>query len=338
MTTLHRWLATGSALLAWGSVSGASAQLLSHTQVSTQTSLAVTCTEPGCDCVVNGVARLCPGTDVQNYDSGSLPGPTSHAYSPTASGQLIGFDSHSSVNAEVDGSATFGTLHSYSSGSASAGGLYALAGGLVSPTTSNAYTSTSFDDQLTVTGPPGQSIAITFTHVVSALTTLSVGTGSGVDPCLANAAGTVQLNANLIAFSLTTSASGQAPFARSGRLGGVDGGCDPLHDVVGSPIQSFTLTLQAGETVNFGQILQTTSSTRMDGGLGGPGHPNRVLDVLSTLDAGSSGKLYIDVLTPGGGYTTASGTVYRTPEPGILAGLIPSLLGVATLARRRRRI
>lgn len=306
------------------------------TNIATQTSIGVSCSEPGCDCFVNGVPTTCPGTDVENFDSGTVAGPSSHAYAPFVSGHFIGFDANTDVDAAVNGSADFGTLHAYSSASALASGSYVLAGGLAISTTGWASTSTNFSDRLTLTGPPGLPVSITFTQSVSTLTSTYVSTGTGTDPCLANGASTIRLNSSIGASSLFTSDFGVDSFSRAGSVGGVGSGCVALHDT-GSPYGSITLNLHVGDMVNFYQSLQTFAEIRLDGGLGAPTNPNRALEADSVLDASNTAKLYIDVLTPGASYTTASGTVYRTPEPSLALGLPAGILVLISLSGARRR-
>lgn len=304
-----------------------------YTNVTTQTSISTSCVEPSCDCFSNGTPVICPGGNVENFDSGNAAGPTSHSYSPTVSGQFVGIDSHTNVAANVDGNATYPTLHAFASGSSVSGGAYVLAGGLAIPGTSHAYTQTLMQDQLTLIGAPGAAISITFTQVISIFTSMVVGTGSGVDPCLANASAYVLLNGSLNANSVFTDDSASAPFSRFGRVGGTSGGCLPLQGT-GSPIRSVTLSLHTGDKINFNQVLQTQITAQTNGGLGLPTNPNRVLDASATLDASHSARLYIDVTTPGASYSAVSGTIYPAPEPGSVSSLAA---GFALLAARMRR-
>jgi hypothetical protein len=46
--------------------------------IQTQTSIGVSCTEPGCDCFVDGVSKICPGMDEENFDNGIVT--SSHVY------------------------------------------------------------------------------------------------------------------------------------------------------------------------------------------------------------------------------------------------------------------
>jgi hypothetical protein len=294
-----------------------------------QTSLSVSCNEPGCHCFdPSGLPIVCIHN--RNFDSGELAIPTSDLHSADVMGELVGFDSQTVSEGSLRGDAAFGTLSALVEGSNVAGGAYVLAGGLAISGNSTLHVSTEFADQLTVFGPaPGAAVSLAFTQSITSSESASVGSGSGVDPCLANGQATVLLNASLIVFAPLAAVGDLTQFARFGSA------CNPFQNT-GSPVAGFTLNLHDGDLVNVGQNLVLDVSSSINGGLGPPSNPNRVLDAAVLLDASTTAKLFVQVLTPGASYTSASGTVYPVPEPG---GALPAPVALAAalgLALRRR--
>lgn len=311
-----------------------SAAQLSHTNVSTQTSLSVACAEPECDCFVDGSPSACPAADLQRFDSGNLADPTSQVHTPMILGQFAGLDARSSFEANVTGSAHFGVLRAFSSSSALAAGADVLAGGVAIGGTVGATTSTSFEDRLTILGPAGLRVALVLTQVVFATTLTSVEGEPGIDPCLANASADVLLHASLVASGPRAGASGSAQFTRHGRVGAAGGGCLALGDT-GSPFGVVVLDLQVGDQITIAHSLDVTSAVQLDGGLGSPTNPERALAVSTLIDAYNTARLYIDVPTPGASYASASTTIYPSPEPEFGVAVAGGILGLAWAARQR---
>jgi hypothetical protein len=303
--------------------SPASAQFF-KTRTMSQVSIGISCVEPGCDCVdATGAPVACPGVHVREYDTGDLAVPAVDVHNASVSGHFVGYDSETVASVEVAGTSAFGVLSGLVRGTADAMGAYVDAGGLAIPATADSYVSLSWQDLLSISGAaPGAPVTISFTQSITSAQTMSVSSGLSLDPCLANAVASILLNATLTA----SGSGGQSDLTQLGRFGNA---CQPVQDN-GSPIDTITLTVLDGQTISVGQGLSVQVQARMDGGLG---TPNRATSVLSLLDASNTARTYVEVLTPGASYTSASGTVYPTPEPGGAAGGIAALTGLALLAR-----
>jgi hypothetical protein len=101
-------------------------------------------------------------------------------------------------------------------------------------------------------------------------------------------------------------------------------------------VATTTITAHVGDTISLQQQLIVQTEARV-----GPGISDYE---FAGLDASDTGYFILDVLTPGAGYTSASGTQYLTafptepvsaPEPASMVLLASGLLGVMCLRSRR---
>lgn len=293
-------------------------------ELDAEISLAVGCSEPSCDCTVDGAPDICPATNVRELHTGSLALPvTSDLYGSTVTGTLLpSFDSSSAAEVTTDGSAALGVLSglvSARSDSPTTG--YIAAGGLALGGTANSYLRLIWQDTLTVAGPPGP-ISLVFGYSVTSTHMLSVGAGSGPAEC---AATNVQIDFTAMASSGATSEIEQYGYS--------DTACVDPPQVIGSPAGTFPLTVNPGATVAVFQVITLLAAARADGG---PGSPTRIFDSSALLDASSTARFFVEVLTPGASYTSASGTVYPTPEAQH-GGAAAAVSALALLWRRRAR-
>jgi MYXO-CTERM domain-containing protein len=301
------------------------------TRVTTQSDLAVSCSEPGCDCVVNGVPDpICPATWLREYDSGDQPASTSDSDLASASGTFVGYDSTTTSDMELQVDAAFGTLQALARAHTDSAGAYVDAGGLASGATAEGWAQIFFSDAITVTAPvPGGSVAVSFTSSVSSAHTASVGGGGlAIDPCLANGHARTQVDATLAVTTFTGTGGGLAQYGHTTHS------CNaPV--TIGAPTGTVTATATDGNVITFSQSLLVDAYARADGGEGGVAHPNRARSADALVDASSTAKLYVEVLTPGATYTSASGTVYEVPEP--RGGGVAALAALLATGVRRRR-
>ena len=92
-----------------------------------------------------------------------------------------------------------------------------------------------------------------------------------------------------------------------------------------------------GDTATIWHGITVDAYARADGGEGGVAHPNRARTADALLDASSTAKLYVEVLTPGATYASASGTVYEVPEASAGAEATAALASLLVATRLRRR-
>jgi hypothetical protein len=328
-------LGGGAALLAatFATMVAAGPAQAQQLHVVTQTSLSVSCNEPGCDCIdANGAPAACPATEVRNYDSGNVPLPTSDSHTATVSGTFVGFDSTGMAGADLHGDAAFGTLEGSAHAESAATGTYVAAGGLAIPGTANAYVSVGFDDYLIAhAAAPGGLVMLSFSPNTTTSSHSASVSGSGVsfDPCLSNGEARAQLDVGAAVAPLGGgSGGGNVGYDRTERECGA-------AQVTGTPGHTFNVVAHDGERVNFGQsmILNVTAVTG-----GGPGTiANRGLGAGALLDALSTSKFYIEVLSPGASYLSGSGTVYDTPEPNGAGSAVAAVAALAALRRAHRQ-
>ncbi len=105
-------------------------------------------------------------------------------------------------------------------------------------------------------------------------------------------------------------------------------------DLTNTGSETTTLTFNPGDQVSvIGELLA-------GGGVYAPDLAPPMITASFSYDL--SDPLYLDVLTPGGGYTAASGTVYGTlnsaPEPGSFLLLCVGMIGLAAVVRSRRHL
>lgn len=308
------------------------AQLVSYTRVTSQSSIAVPCNSPSCVCTVNGApAAFCPASWVRNYDSDNQPTPQTDTDTAVATGTFLPFyDSSVTSNMDLLGDADFGTLKASAMSHSNTTGAYADAGGLAIPGTVNAYAQASFQDQLTVMSmPPGQIVSLGIIRSVTSTDMVDVGgAGLGIDPCLANGHGRTQLDASLLVSTLDGTGGGLSQYARDTQT------CQ-TPQIIGVATDTVVVNVPDGKTASIGAVLSVNAYARQDGGEGGLAHPNRARSADALLDASSTAHLYVEVLTPGATYSSASGTIYEVPEVGAGAGAAAAVASL--LATRRRR-
>jgi hypothetical protein len=304
-----------------------------YTRAITQSSLAVPCVEPGCDCIdANGLPQPCPAPYVREYNSENQPGPTSDSDVASVSGSLLApYDSTTTSSMEIHCDADFGTLKGLVLAHMDSAGAYADAGGLASGGTADGFADVSFTDVLTVTAAvPGGMVSLAIGQTITSAHSASVGGGGlAIDPCLANGQAHTQLNANLQVTTLTGTGGGLAQY------GHITHSCNPPQ-TTGSPTRTLTVNVPDGDTATISHGITVDAYARADGGEGGVAHPNRARTADALLDASNTAKVYVKVLTPGATYASASGTVYEVPEAGVGAGAAAALASLLAATGLRR--
>lgn len=81
--------------------------------------------------------------------------------------------------------------------------------------------------------------------------------------------------------------------------------------ITGDPFSSIVIDGNDGDFVHVGQTLTIESYSFMGGG---NGVPNRVIYAEASVDASNTAQVFVDVLTPGASFTSASGATYQVPE------------------------
>jgi hypothetical protein len=296
-----------TALAAIASLVSAPRVLAQTTRVISQTSLAVTCSEPGCDCIdASGAPALCPAAHVRNYDSGNVATPTSDLHTAVISGTFVGYDSTTESSMDSHADAAFGVLKGTALTHSEAHGTYVDGGGLASSGTASLYIELEFTDDLVVTAAvPGGPVSVSITQSISSTASASLGGGGlSIDPCLANGNATTHVDATLLAYVVAGGNQGNVGYGRSTSECGAP-------QVTGTPIGSVTINATDGDTVRVSHVIGLITYSSMGGGIAAP---NRALSSNAFLDASNTALVFVEVLTPGASYTSASGTVYPVPE------------------------
>jgi len=136
--------------------------------------------------------------------------------------------------------------------------------------------------------------------------------------------------------STTTSNMGSEAHASVGTLKGLTSAHSDSAGAYVDATDTVTVSGTDGDELTLAQAVTLDSHARQDGGLGLPTNPNRARSADALLDASNRALLYIEVLTPGASYTSASGTVYAVPEVAASdAAALASLLAACRLSRRR---
>jgi hypothetical protein len=311
----------------------ASAQLLlpPYTRVTTQSDIGVPCNPPSCTCTVNGASSLSCNW-VRNHDSDNHATAQTDDDTAVSIGTFLPFyDSTVTSNLDLHGNADYGTLKALAVSHSDTSGTYVEAGGLAIPATVDAYAQVLFSDVLTVTAPvPGQIVSLGISRNITSTDMVDVGgAGMAIDPCLANGHARTELEASLLVSTNDGTGGGLSQYARDTQT------CQTTA-IIGAPQDTLVVNVPDGKTATVSGSLTVTAYARQDGGEGGLAHPNRARSADALLDASSTAKLYVEVLTAGATYVSASGTIYAVPEAaasGATAAALASLLA----ARMRRR-
>jgi hypothetical protein len=311
----------------------ARAHAQSWVSIGVQTSLGIDCAEPGCDCTLNGADDICGVSYLHNTDSGHVSAPAVDSDVANGTGVFVGIDSHAAANIDAHGSADFGTFKAYGLAHGDSTGTYVDAGGLAIPSTTSSYVVLGMEDAIYPVGPGGTGpVSLSFTQAISSFDLADVGRGGlAIDPCLANGQATTHLEATLSATVVAPSLgdSGLVQYARSTQTKP----CNPPI-VVGSPTMSFTIVANTGDRVNIDQGLFIDVHAQNGAG---PIVATRTLSADGVVDASSTGHLYVQVLTAGATYSSASGIVYEVPEADASSGIATALASLLAARMRRRR-
>jgi len=255
--------------------------------------------------------------------------PTTDLYDAGISGTLLDFTSTSASNMDSQADVSFGALKGLTLAHSDSTGAYVDAGGWATPGIASAFLQLESLDKLTLVGAaPGNPVTISFTQSITSSDSASLGGGGlSIDPCLANGDATTSIGANMVV-SVLGGDFGSVGYNR------FTSECGPAQ-IIGSPTDTVTVTGSDGDAVTMGQVVTLTSYARLDGGPGT--NPNRARAADALLDASSTALLYVEVLTPGASYTSASGTIYATPEVGDTAGGMAAFATLLAASRLRRR-
>jgi hypothetical protein len=305
----------------------------SYLQVYSQAVILGSCLEGVCECFDNGVPETCPASHERYYDSGPIfgdPGFDTHweadvlaKYDPTT---LLG--SETRLQVQLNASASYGRLRGWGWTRAFATGEVIEAGGFAYGGDARATLGASLSDDLTLIGAvPGGPVSIRLRQEIGGPDFVLIR-GSDNYPvtnfCLANGDATTSLSTVLSTTHLGIGGGDQSV----GYLRRTNECSAPV--VTGDPLSFIVIDGHDGDFVHVGQTLSIESYAYMGGG---NGLPNRVTYANSWVDASNTAEVFVDVLTPGASFTSASGATYQVPESSGPAGQLAALLVVLGLRR-----
>jgi hypothetical protein len=305
----------------------------SYLQVYSQAVILGSCLEGVCECSDNGVPETCPASHERYYDSGPIfgdPGFDTHweadvlaKYDPTT---LLG--SETRLQVQLNASASYGRLRGWGWTRAFATGEVIEAGGFAYGGDARATLGASLSDDLTLIGAvPGGPVSIRLRQEIGGPDFVLIR-GSDNYPvtnfCLANGDATTSLSTVLSTTHLGIGGGDQSV----GYLRRTNECSAPV--VTGDPLSFIVIDGHGGDFVHVGQTLSIESYAYMGGG---NGLPNRVTYANSWVDASNTAEVFVDVLTPGASFTSASGATYQVPESSGPAGQLAALLVVLGLRR-----
>lgn len=312
----------------------------SYVQVQSQTTLIASAPPDATECFDNGVTAGCPVTGTRYYDSGLVPGDhTFDAYDGWVIGRAQFVDTETRASTSLNGSAFYGRLQGSIFNQSFASGTFPdAAGGFAFGGEATTHLVVSFRDDLMLHGAtPGGPISIHITQEIAS-SDLVLMFGSDKYPiadfCLANGDGTTGIAAFLDATHIPLTPGGPGGGEQSASYLRRTNECTaPLES--GDPRTVIQINGTDGDLVMLSQTLTLDSYVYAGGGFG---LPNRVILSRSIINAANSAHTYVEVLTPGGSFTSASGSLYQVPESGNGAGTLSAdaaLLVVLGLRRRR---
>ncbi len=309
----------------------------SYLRVHSQAVILGSCLEGVCECFDNGVPETCPASHESYYDSGPIfgdPGFDTHweaqvlaKYDPTT---LLG--SETRLQVQLNASASYGRLRGRGWTRAFASGEVIEAGGFAYGGDARATLGASLSDALTLIGAtPGGPVSIRLRQEIEGPDFVLIR-GSDNYPItncfLANGDATtsfrVELNTTHIP-GMPSPGGGEQSVQYSRRTNECSA---PL--ISGEPNSSIVIDGIDGDFVQVGQSFTIESYSYMGGG---NGLPNRVIYANSWVDVSNTAELFVDVLTPGASFTSASGATYQVPESSGPAGQLAALLVVLGLRR-----
>jgi len=291
------------------------------------------CPEGVCECSYNGASLTCPGSHERYYDSGPIfTNQTFDTHSANVAdiylASTIGSGSEIRSQVQLNAGAFYGQLRGRVWSRAFATGAYIEGGGLAFPADARASVGASLSDDLTLIGAvPGGPVSIRLRQEIGGFD-FALILGSDNYPvtnfCLANGDATTSLGAVLSTTHLGVGGGDQSV----GYLRRTNECSAPV--ISGDPLSSIVIDGNDGDFVHVGQTLTIESYSYMGGG---NGLPNRVIYANSYVDASNTAHVFVDVLTPGASFTSASGATYQVPESRGPAGQLAALLVVLGLRR-----